>query len=84
MKDETPPGDPPSLVAFPSLPGMGRNSHGFDTCGDCTYFQMSKIVGAGTCHGNPPVLAMSQTGPVAVRPAVGVNDRACRHLKRFD
>jgi hypothetical protein len=74
----------PPLAEFPLLPrnSIERRDPAKRICGDCRFYQHGPNVGEGTCHGNPPGLMFTSKGPLAVRPAIALSDRACRFFEK--
>jgi hypothetical protein len=71
-------------LVFPRVNGIKSVSVTRMTCGDCAYYKpMGSDFKQGTCHGNPPVVAFDERGPIAMRPAVQCDDPACRVFKKY-
>lgn len=63
-------------IPFPTQKRVNRK-----TCGDCKFYRGEPTnFKHGTCYGNSPTLMFLPKGPIAVRPAVSMDDPACRHL----
>lgn len=83
----TPPDEEP--LRFPKIQGLGESRNGHEpkpkspTCSDCVFFSIDlQNIQRGFCHANPPTMLLNpREGQVMVmRPTVGVNNIACRHI----